>query len=296
MNVFNALKNSSLNQTENKSPDSDFAGSGFDWFSIESIDKKIERLPAAIDYAFTKLNTLSGSGFEAGGSKITFVLGRDAQVVQPSQLPPKPGLASREGQARLLHDLASIEAQAMELAVRSLFEYPDAPPEFRKELAEIALSESRHLRLCMDGLERLGFRWAHWDVHLMLWNAVSCEDSLLNRILIVHRYLEGSGLDAGESILKRLTGAAEKGARDIVRVIVKDEVDHVLFGSRWYKKIAEQLKINPETDFCERMNHISRLVPRRERLARELRKQAGFTEFELNHLEEIDTAMRSLRP
>lgn len=46
--------------------------------------------------------------------------GRDAQVLLNKDLPPKAGLSTKEGQARLLHDLANIELQAMELGLRTL--------------------------------------------------------------------------------------------------------------------------------------------------------------------------------
>jgi uncharacterized ferritin-like protein (DUF455 family) len=257
--------------------------SSSNWFSIAPVRDKIACLPLAVEFALGKLT--SGTGAD-----LTLELGRDARVVAPAQLPPKPGLSTQEGQARLLHDLASIELQAMALATRTLFEFPDAPSEFRKELSEIAFDESRHLTLCLDGIEKLGYRWGHWDVHLMLWNAVSSEDSLLTRILIVHRYLEGSGLDAGESILRRLSGVVDKTLKHAISVIVNEEVGHVRFGSRWYKKIAEELKIDPEKDFAERIGKIALLAPRRERIARELRKLCGFTDFELEQLERIEYA------
>ena len=124
------------------------------------------------------------------------------------QLPAKKGLSFKEGQARLLHDLASIELQAMELCLRSLYEYPDAPVAFREQLATIALGEGNHLQLCLNGIETLGFAWGDWPVHVALWHSTANSDSLLDRILIVHRYLEGSGLDAGDTLLRRLSGVA----------------------------------------------------------------------------------------
>jgi uncharacterized ferritin-like protein (DUF455 family) len=252
-----------------------------DWFSHSAVEIKIRTLPQAL----TK-------GLSLTQARASFDLGRDVRVVPVAELPPKPGLGSNEGQARLLHDLASIELQAMELAVRTLHEFPDAPHDFCHQLAEIALGEGRHLDLCLNGLEQLGFRWGHWDVHLGLWNMVSHEDTLLDRILIVHRYLEGSGLDAGDSILRRLVGAEAKGIRNIVNVIVSEEVDHVLFGSRWYKSIAEESGIDPERDFVQRIGEIARLAPRRERVARDLRRRAGFTDAEINELERCQETIR----
>ena len=248
-----------------------------DWFSLANVREKLADLPAALAQAMIQTR-----------AKKSFELGRDVRVVGPAELPPKPGLSKVEGQARLLHDLASIELQAMELAVRTLCEYPEAPAEFRKELSEIAAGEGRHLALCLDRMEAMGFAWGHWDVHLTLWNTVGPQDTLLDRILIVHRYLEGSGLDSGESILRRLVGVAgARAAKETVELIMREEVDHVLFGSRWYRTIAEQTHIDPETDFRDRIAQIAQIAPRRDRVARELRRQAGFTPFEIAELERL---------
>ncbi|MES2855986.1 MAG: DUF455 family protein [Bdellovibrionota bacterium] len=246
-----------------------------DWFTIRNVREKIAELPAAISHA---MNLTQG--------KTQFDLGRDVRVVSPSQLPDKPGLMKAEGQGRLLHDLASIELQAMELATRSLFEYPDAPAQFRNELADLALGEGRHLALCLDAMEDLGFPWGTWDVHSSLWNAVSNDDTLLDRILIVHRYLEGSGLDAGESILRRMKGVKALRAKPVVETIMQEEVDHVLFGSRWYHTIAKRDHVDAEKDFSSRIARIAQMVPRRERIAVEVRKLAGFNDFEIAVLEE----------
>ena len=70
---------------------------------------------------------------------------RDISLLAPKELPEKKGLSFKEGQARLLHDLASIELQAMELGLRTLVEFPEAPKDFREQLWQITLSESEHL-------------------------------------------------------------------------------------------------------------------------------------------------------
>jgi uncharacterized ferritin-like protein (DUF455 family) len=247
------------------------------WFEIENPMQKIAALPAELHAVMASTSRSSAA----------LILGRDVEVVPMHLLPPKIGLSQPRGQARLLHDLANIELQAMELAVRTLHEFPEAPVDFREELAEIALSESRHLELCLKGIDTLGSRWGEWQVHSALWNTVGEDDTLLSRILIVHRYLEGSGLDAGESILRRLAGVADKATRDVVKTIVEEEVGHVLFGSRWYHRLAAIEKVDVEKDFALRMNEISRIAPRRERIARDVRTKAGFTDFELDVLESL---------
>lgn len=211
--------------------------------------------------------------------------GRDVQIVGTKDLPPKKGLSTREGQARLLHDLASIELQAMELAVRTLAEFPDAPREFREELAEIARQEGTHLSLCVKGLDDLEMPWGSFPAHTLLWQSVGADDDLLDRIVIVHRYLEGSGLDASEAILRRLSGVDARAAANAVEVIRRDEVGHVQFGSRWHHRLAGS---DPSSDLRMRLDRIFHRIPRRlEPINEEMRRLGGFLEEELRVLEEF---------
>jgi uncharacterized ferritin-like protein (DUF455 family) len=223
--------------------------------------------------------------------------GREVPVRPLSQHPPKGGLSLKEGRARLLHDLTSIELQAMELGVRTLLEFPEAPSAFREELLRVTLEESRHLKLCLEGLEQLGFSFGTWPTHLTLWNCVSEEDSLLDRVLIVHRYLEGSGLDASDALLRRLTGVKdEKVVTPVVRVIAEEELGHVEFGSRWYRVLCARRKIDPQQDFGARMTRLKEKIPRRLiPLNPSLRKKAGFTDGELSVLEELQAYFREER-
>lgn len=214
---------------------------------------------------------------------------RDILVLHPKQHPPKKGLSLKEGQARMLHDLASIELQAMELGIRTLTEFPEAPEEFKEKLWEITLSEADHLEMCLQEIDKLGFKWGDWPVHCALWRAASVEDLLLDRILIVHRYLEGSGLDAGDTLLKRLVAVDDaKTVKLAAERIFTEEVGHVLFGSEWYRKIAELEGIDPNEDYFTRMNRLRNTLPKRvENICVEPRLKAGFTEAEITYLKNL---------
>lgn len=214
---------------------------------------------------------------------------RDAQVLHPKEHPPKKGFSTAEGQARMLHDLASIELQAMELALRSLAEYPDAPEGFREELHALTISEAQHLTMCLEGIEALGFKWGDWPVHLGLWRAVAIEDTLLDRILIVHRYLEGSGLDAGDTLIRRLEGTAGKNTiQKIVKQINFEEIGHVDFGSRWYREICRREKRDAAVDFPQRMDALRLRLPKRvEPVNHDLRLKAGFSEEEILYFQNL---------
>ncbi len=213
---------------------------------------------------------------------------RDIQVLHPKYHPPKSGFSTPAGQARMLHDLASIELQAMELGLRTLAEFTTAPVVFKEELLNIALSEANHLEMCLIEIEKLRHKWGDWPIHLSLWKTTSKEDSLLDRILIVHRYLEGSGLDAGDTLFRRLQLIDCPSVKKAVHQITFEEIGHVEFGSRWYRTLCQQENLNPADDYAFRMNRLIKILPKRlEPIAINLRREAGFTDQELDYLQDL---------
>jgi uncharacterized ferritin-like protein (DUF455 family) len=221
---------------------------------------------------------------------------RDVMVLKASELPSKKGLSYDEGKARLIHDLASIELQAMELGLRSLIEFSKSksiPEEFFLDLARVTYEESIHLGLCLETLELYGKKWGDYPVHLGLWNVSRKEDTIVERLLKVHRYLEGSGLDASFSLLKRVKGVPN--SEPLVKLISRiahDELSHVQFGSRWFKRFCEEKGLSPISE-CKRILRDQRyLLPRRrERINEELRIKAGFTKEEIQVFSEEQKAV-----
>ncbi len=211
---------------------------------------------------------------------------RDVEYLPISLLPSKKGLSTLVGQQKLLHDLANIELQAMELGVRSLIEFPDAHPELREQLIEIVCEEARHLKICLQALEQRGGHWGQFPVHLGLWNATHSKDSLLERLFIVHRYLEGSGLDSGDTLLRRLSGVNDRLLNEVVKTIVDEEVGHVEFGSRWFRHYAEAQKVDAQQFFKRMLPLLQKRHPRNDKISEERRQQAGFSEVEIECLQD----------
>lgn len=265
------------------------------WLKIETARQKIDMLPQVIEGllrgnhpqlldSVSDLPKKSANTFPA-------IPGRDVEVLGIKFHPKKPGLATREGQIRLLHDLGNIELQAMELAVRTLIEFPNSSTSFREELSEIALDEARHFSLCLKGIEELGSHWGALPVHTALWEAVkefelSLESDvarngdLLGRVLLVHRYMEGSGLDAGARITEKLSGVDGpfvKITREIVGTILREEIGHVSFGSKWYRDLCRHREIDSDTHFRKHYPEILWHMPRTERPALAFRSEAGFS-------------------
>lgn len=247
-------------------------------FNVTDVHEKIKVLRQNADFALKQ--TIR--------TEVPLIPARDAQVLEFKAHPPKKGFSTKEGQARMLHDLASIELQAMELGIRTLAEFPEAPEEFKEELWKITLSESEHLEMCLTEIDNLGFKWGDWPINCGLWQSVSAEDSILDRVLIVHRYLEGSGLDAGDSLLKRLGGVDAVGVQKAVKIINTEEIGHVLFGTNWYINFCKAEKLDPTHDFAWRMDKLRAVLPRRiNPINHDLRKQSGFTPEEIQYLENL---------
>jgi uncharacterized ferritin-like protein (DUF455 family) len=223
---------------------------------------------------------------EPDQNKVPTLPGRDILVQSVHNLPAKMGL-SPLGQQKLLHDLANIELQAMELGLRTLIEFPWTPMDFRLELADIVQQEGKHLKKCLESLESLGGYWGQWPVHLGLWNAVDRSDTLLQRLFIVHRYLEGSGLDAGDSILKRLQGVPSPVVKQTVGLIVEEEIGHVEFGNRWFRYFSSQFSIDERLFFHRMTKALAQKHKRGNKPALKLRKQAGFKKWELEILQQV---------
>ena len=71
-----------------------------------------------------------------------------------------------------------------------------------------------------------------------------------------------------------------------MRTITEEEIGHVEFGSRFYRKFCVEGGLDPEKDFPERMERLRWVLPRRlEPMNRPLRRQAGFNDTELDYLE-----------
>ncbi len=247
------------------------------WFEIATARQKIATITTTVEFLLRD----NSASKKANSLDVPLFPGRDVDLILDIKShPPKPGLNTREGQARMLHDLGNIELQAMELAVRTLAEFPEAPMLFREELAAVALEEARHFGLCLNALEELGHPWGSWPVHRSLWDVVA-KDDLLERVLIVHRYMEGAGLDAGSRLMERLSGVAAPLAKEVVGTILREEVGHVSFGSTWYRKICEAHKIDADLFFQRAYPKILAAIPRNEKPDFEIRRRAGFNDAEL---------------
>ena len=215
------------------------------------------------------------------GRPVRPVLVHPARVARRS--PFKPA-----GLAALLHAIAHIEFNAINLALDAAWRFDGMPRAFHLEWVRVAAEEAHHFSLLRDYLASLGHAYGDFDAHDNLW--AMCERTagdVLARMALVPRTLEARGLDATPQIQGRLravgTPAAQR-AVEILDVILRDEVGHVAIGNHWYRWLCTRHGLDPVAHYVLLAQHhcAPRLHPPFNRPAR---VAAGFSQEEIDWLE-----------
>lgn len=205
------------------------------------------------------------------------------QLIEPRNLAQR-GLGSAEGRAALVHAIAHIEFNAINLAWDAVYRFRGMPDAFYADWVTVADDESRHFRLLSDRLAELGHRYGDFDAHNGLWQmAMVTAGSCLQRMALVPRVLEARGLDVTPGMIRRLRGVGDDTTADILEIILREEVAHVAAGSRWFVWCCEASGVEPESTFAELLEaHTGGTL--RGPFNIEARLSAGFSDAELAHI------------
>ena len=212
--------------------------------------------------------------------------GRPARprLVSPRDLPRRK-LTSPEGHAALIHSICHIEFNAINLALDAVYRFRDLPTDFYTDWLRVAKEEAYHFGLLRDHLRSLNYDYGDFDAHNGLWEmAVDTAHDPMIRMALVPRVLEARGLDVTPGIMRKLAEIGDEQAVEILKIIQRDEVGHVEIGTRWFRYLCEQRKLEPEQTFRDLLSQYMKGSIKGP-LDREARRQAGFTEAELDYLE-----------
>jgi len=209
-------------------------------------------------------------------------------IVSPSQLAHRKDFESAEGLATLVHSIAHIEYSAIDLALDAVYRYPQMPMAYKVDWLEVASDEIRHFKMLNELLNELGFHHGDFPVHSGLFDAANnTAHNILDRMAIVPRYFEASGLDVSPQIVKRLDNKRKipEVAKliEMLNIIYEEEIDHVLKGDRWFKYLCEKEGKSEEVYF-EILEQYDLLHKHRPHVNVEARKEAGFTCTEIKRL------------
>jgi len=193
-------------------------------------------------------------------------------------------LRTAEGKAGLIHSIVHIELNAIDLALEVVVRFANMPEAFYRDWVRIAKEEALHFTLLRDHLRTYGFEYGDFPAHNGLWDmAERTRHDILARIALVPRTLEARGLDASPQVKKKLLGAGDAKAGEILDIILRDEIGHVACGNHWYRWLCEQHGLDPLATYAEL---VARYQPPKLRAPfnLEARRLAGFDESELQAL------------
>ncbi len=204
----------------------------------------------------------------------------------------------------MVHAIAHIEFNAINLALDALWRFDGMPEQFYQDWALVAKEEAHHfslLRTHLKGMESNPDGSPRWDygdfeAHDNLWTV--CEqtsDDVIARMALVPRMLEARGLDATPQIQAKLRQIGTPDAMAAVRlldIILRDEVGHVAIGNHWYHWLCQREGLDwaaHDILLTERYK-----VPRpKAPFNQAARLRAGFTADEIRLLEEAAQTQRS---
>jgi uncharacterized ferritin-like protein (DUF455 family) len=208
--------------------------------------------------------------------------GRTARpALVPVQQVPRRSPFTPEGRAALLHAVAHIELNAINLALDAVWRFPAMPEAYYRDWLRVAAEEALHYSLLSDHLRSLGHAYGDFPAHNGLWDM--CERTagdITARMALVPRTLEARGLDATPPMQARLKQAGDLRAVEILDVILRDEVGHVAIGNHWYRWLCTQNGLDPLAHYAL-LAERHRAPPLRGPFNTAARRAAGFTEDEI---------------
>lgn len=165
---------------------------------------------------------------------------------------PKRSTGGAKGRFALLHALAHIELNAVDMTwdLIARFAHAPMPAQFFDDWVRVGLEEALHFELVGRRLCELGGAYGDLPAHDGLWQAAQATGhDLLARLAVVPLVLEARGLDVGPAMIESLKAAQDEDSAAVLEVIYRDERDHVAFGVRWFRFLCQRSGLPPEPTF-----------------------------------------------
>ncbi len=212
---------------------------------------------AVLSTANADAKAVAGRAFRRSVADGQYDVGPDAPLspsparpAKPVLVPPsgvaKRGLGTETGRAALLHAIAHIELNAIDLSADMVARFAHVPElqlvrdRFVDDWSKVCDDEARHFGMIQTRLRELGHEYGDFPAHDGLWNAArDTSHDIAARLAIAPLVLEARGLDVTPGMIKRLDSVGDKASADILRVIYHEEVAHVETGIRWFRHVSE---------------------------------------------------------
>ncbi len=197
------------------------------------------------------------------------------------------GKGGGKGRAALIHAVAHIEFNAINLAWDAVHRFRGLPRAYYDDWVRVADEEAQHFGLMRDRLRSLGQDYGDFPAHDGLWSMArrTAADPLV-RMALIPRVMEARGLDVTPGMIARFRDAGDGETAACLEVILRDEVGHVAAGTRWFRHLCQERGLDPETQYFELLaRHLGGDIRGPLNLAD--RRRAGFAETELDRLQAL---------
>jgi len=167
-------------------------------------------------------------------------------------MPKRRGGGSHAGHIALLHAIAHIELNAIDLAwdIIARFADTDLPRSFFDDWAAVAGEEAEHHALLAARLAAFGASYGDLPAHDGRWEAAaSTAHGLLAGVAVVPLVLEARGLDVTPAMIVRLERFGDGESAAVLRRIYADEIGHVATGMRWFNFLCARRGLSPAATY-----------------------------------------------
>jgi len=200
------------------------------------------------------------------------------RLLAPGQMPKRGRAGSARSRFALLHALAHIELNAIDLAVDMAGRWgPTMPRAFTDDWLHVAHEEARHFGMLSALLAEAGGRYGDLPAHDGLWEAAQATaHNLMARLAVVPQVLEARGLDVTPAMITRFEAQGDSRAAAVLSAILADEIGHVQTGNRWFRHLCSESSSDPADMFRKMVNQHFR-GPIKPPFNVSARRQAGLT-------------------
>jgi len=200
-----------------------------------------------------------------------------------------------EATVEFLHRQMNEEVDGLEMSARNLTDFPDAPWELRLAIARQCSDEARHIAMFRRCFEARGGRVGQYPVMNFQYRILTRIGSLIGRLAVQNRSFEAAGLDAiQQEVLARSSAAGESDLARLFDWQLPDEVQHVRYANAWIPRLKAAAGPRALLDLARAVSAAGRAIAMvagdaamTSPVAGELRREAGFTEEEIEAAREL---------
>lgn len=181
---------------------------------------------------------------------------RPGRPAKPELVPPtqvmRRSLNSQRGRIAMLHAIAHIELNAVDLALDIVARFASSPmpQSFFDGWMQVAFEEAKHFNLVRQRLQALDADYGDLPAHDGLWQAAhDTRNDLTARLAVVPLILEARGLDVTPSLRAKMREVGDHDSAAVLDVIYEDEKKHVAIGAKWFRFICAREGKNPAETF-----------------------------------------------